>query len=429
MVETQGVMTDVENISLEYNGIAKACSSIFAVLEQLHQLNHSYHFSLQYFVDIFNFVLHDSKALSGETDLSKRGAMILRNIFIETYHRTSMSLLQKDRVTLAMLLARASPYKMDRTILDLVLDKHIAGSDISTRPEQRADALSSVSHVALVKECLSKLSDQDWTKLATEEDAEHVMPAIWPSGATGIGQHLWSLLLIKLFRRDRVIPAAGRFVSAVFGQNFFDSIGDLDTVAKQVTASTPIALSSSPGFDASYKVDGLVERTHTACANIAMGSNEGVTSADKAISNAAANGTWVLVKNVHLAAQWLQSLEKRLNSLNPHEDFRLFLSMESSPKIPVNLIRASRILKYEQPAGIRANMKDSISSLSIRANKPPVEKARLYFLLSFLHAVIQERLCYAPALGWRSFWEFNDSDVSPKPQPTTNVRWTNILVV
>jgi len=135
-----------------------------------------------------------------------------------------------------------------------------------------------------------------------------------------------------------------------------------------------------------------------------------LASADKAVSHAAATGSWVLVKNVHLAPTWLQSLEKRLDSSKPHKDFRLFLSMETSPKIPVNLLRASRVLMYEQPAGVRANMKDSLSSLSVRATKQPVERARIYLLLSFLHAVVQERLRYAPTLGWKGFWEFNDSD-------------------
>jgi dynein heavy chain 1 len=55
-------------------------------------------------------------------------------------------------------------------------------------------------------------------------------------------------------------------------------------------------------------------------------------------------------------------------------------------------------------------MKDSLSSLAEKAIKPPVEKARVYLLLSFLHAVVQERLRYAPSLGWKGFWEFNDSD-------------------
>jgi dynein heavy chain 1 len=57
-------------------------------------------------------------------------------------------------------------------------------------------------------------------------------------------------------------------------------------------------------------------------------------------------------------------------------------------------------------------MKDSLSSLAEKATKAPVEKARVYLILSFVHAVIQERLRYAPTLGWQGFWEFNDSDVS-----------------
>lgn len=48
MVETDGVMTEVETITKEYEVIARACSSVFAVLEQLHHLNHFYQFSLQY---------------------------------------------------------------------------------------------------------------------------------------------------------------------------------------------------------------------------------------------------------------------------------------------------------------------------------------------------------------------------------------------
>ena len=40
----------------------------------------------------------------------------------------------------------------------------------------------------------------------------------------------------------------------------------------------------------------------------------------------------------------------------------------------------------------------------------PHERARLYFLLAWLHAIIQERLRYAP-LGWAKKYEFNQSDL------------------
>lgn len=412
MVETEGVMAEVEAITLQYNTIARACSAVFAVLEQLHHLNHFYQFSLQYFVDIFGTVLHHNPRLQADMDHSVRGDIILHDLFATTFQRTSLSLLQKDRIVLGLLLAQASPYKMDRSLIDNILDPVLLGNDVSTNPHLRSNAEALASRLPILKRYISEIPSAQLDSFCTEEMAENCVPTVWDDETSKLDQSLRSLLLVKLFRLDRFVPAAEKFVTAVFGNNMLELDGDLGDIVRQVSPTTPIALSSSPGFDASYKVDNLVDKVKAQCSNIAMGSNEGLASADKAIANAAATGSWVLIKNVHLAPFWLQSLEKRLNSLRPHVDFRLFLSMESSPKIPVNLLRASRVLMYEQPAGVRANMKDSLLSVSARATKQPAEKARLYLLLSFLHAVIQERLRYAPALGWKGYWEFNDSDVS-----------------
>lgn len=299
---------------------------------------------------------------------------------------------------------------MNKDLLDVVLDDKIAGKDLSSDPGARAEVIARAKRAPILKERLDRVPAEEWDKFFAEEVAENHVPQVWDENTEPNDQALFSLLLVKLFRLDRFVPTAERFVALVFGPGLFDIVEDLKGTVTQIPATTPVALVSSPGFDASYKVDGLVERMRVRCTNIAMGSNEGLASADKAISNAAQTGSWVLVKNVHLAPTWLQSLEKRMESLNPHSDFRLFLSMESSPKIPVNLLRASRVLMYEQPAGVRANMKDSMSSVSARSSKSPVERARLYLLLSFLHAVVQERLRYAPNLGWKGFWEFNDAD-------------------
>lgn len=412
MSETEGVIAEVENVTLQYNIIARSCSAVFAVLEQIHHLNHFYQFSLQYFVDIFNSVLYQNKRLSQERDHTKRIDIILKDLFVTSFQRTSLGLLQKDKITLAILLTQASPYPMDRSIIDILLDETVEGADVSTDPSLIESTIAKASQMSLFKNIIPDIDASTWEPFFTEEIAERFVPSVWEEGTGANDRALRSLLLVKLFRMDRFVPTAEKYVATVFGPDIFEITSDLKDVVAQVGATSPIALASSPGFDASYKVENLVEQLQTTCANIAMGSNEGLESADKAISNAAATGNWVLVKNVHLAPSWLQSLEKRLESLKPHSNFRLFLSMESSPKIPVNLIRASRVLMYEQPAGVRANMKDSLSTLSLRASKPPVEKARIYLLLCFLHAVVQERLRYAPSLGWKSFWEFNDSDVS-----------------
>lgn len=315
-------------------------------------------------------------------------------------------------MTFALLLAEASPHKMDKSLLERILDEGLEGADLSTEPQRREEVVNRVGSLPIYKTSMESVSEENWEKFLLEENGENFVPTVWEDALPELDQRLNKLLLVKLFRLDRLVPAAESFVGAVFGKDLLDSTADLRQVVDQVSATTPIALASSPGFDASYKVDSLVEQMGKRCTNIAMGSNEGLGAADKAVANAASVGSWVLVKNVHLTPAWLQSLEKRLGALRPHPNFRLFLSMESSPKIPVNLLRASRVLMFEQPAGIRANMKDSLSSLATRPAKGPAEKHRVYLLLSFLHAVLQERLRYVPNLGWKGWWEFNDSDVS-----------------
>ena len=411
VAETDGVMAEVETITQQYSTIAKACSAVFSVLEQLHHLNHFYQFSLQYFIDIFDTVLHKNPNLSSAVEHTKRAEIILKDLFVNTYQRTSRSLLQRDRVTLGLLLIQATPYNIDRSLVDSVLSSSIQGNDVGTDDHAQADAKVQLQRLPSLKPFIDNFTEAEWTRFYHEELGENFVPKAWDDSVGELDRQLRSLFLVKLFRIDRFVPAAERLISTVFGQKIFDSMESLADIVDHITPASPIALTSTPGFDASYKVENLVEQTKTRCSYIAMGSNEGVASADKAIANAAATGSWVLIKNVHLAPQWVQSLEKRLGSLKPNPGFRIFLSMETSPKIPVNLLRASRILMYEQPAGVRANMRDSLSTLSGRESHQPREKAKLYLLLSFLHAVIQERLRYAPTLGWKGFWEFNDSDV------------------
>jgi dynein heavy chain 1 len=309
-----------------------------------------------------------------------------------------------------MLLVRATPYEFDRSALELVLDDRASTPSVLSSGGGSDDLLAAVRRQPVFDKDLVDSSSQSWSQFLGAERAEQFIPRIWKDTENVVDRQLYELLLVKIARPDRFLPAAEKFVASVFGVEIFKASDDLAYIVQQVTASVPIALCSNPGFDASYKVEALVEKQKASCVKVAMGSEESVASADNAITSAASNGSWVLIKNVHLAPHWLQSLEKRMSTLKPHDDFRLFLSMESSPKIPVNLIRASRSLVYEQPAGMRANIKDTLTVLSDRGTRAPVEKARLYLLLCFLHAILQERLRYAPTLGWKGLWEFNDSD-------------------
>ena len=407
-VETEGVMAEVDQITSEYKVVAQSCSAIFAVLEQLRHINHFYQFSLQYFIDIFDDVLRLAKTSTTRTDYKARVTEIIKALFSTTFQRTSSTMLQKDRMTLALLLAQAAPFDMDRSLFDLLLDDDVRFNEASESPNLQEVISAAISHPRL-KSRFGDVDRDTLQALFNHESAECHIPKASQETKLYDGL-LQDMLLIKQLRADRLVPAAERVVLAMFGASLFDTTNDLSELIFRASCKTPIALCCSPGFDASYKVEAVVDTRRIKCSYIAMGSSEGVGSADKAISEAAATGTWVFIKNVHLALGWLQGVEKRLDSLKPNNDFRLFLSMETTPKIPVNLLRISRVLMCEQPAGIRANMRDSLFPTAPRATKPPVERGRLYLLLSILHGVIQERLRYAPTLGWSASWEFNDAD-------------------
>jgi len=147
------------------------------------------------------------------------------------------------------------------------------------------------------------------------------------------------------------------------------------------------------------------------CASVAIGSPEAFEEAESAIKLAARSGSWVLLKNVHLAPAWLVELEKMVYKLQLHNNFRLFLTMEMNPKVPSTLIRSARVLMFEPPAGIKAAMLRSYTHATSkeRSDQRPVQRAKLHFIAAWFNGVVQERLRYTP-IGWSKTYEFNQSD-------------------
>lgn len=105
--ETDIVMREVEQVTAEYLPLAQACSSVFFILEQLNIVNHFYQFSLHFFLDIFDYVLHHNPNLRNVSDHSQRRDILLNDLFLVVYKRTSRALLHHDHVMLAVLLAQA----------------------------------------------------------------------------------------------------------------------------------------------------------------------------------------------------------------------------------------------------------------------------------------------------------------------------------
>ncbi|WVQ81477.1 hypothetical protein IAT38_003601 [Cryptococcus sp. DSM 104549] len=416
--DTDVVMREVEAVTGEYLPLAQACSGIYFALEQLASINHFYQFSLDYFLEIFDYILLQNPNLQGVTDLQARKAILLQDIFLTAFQRTSRSLLHTDylvlAVTLAKLRLRGDEGAKVLEELDAVLEVPSGGAvgELELTVEQQR-SLDSVLGGEMSKTLKQDLAENETAWGAFKVAAKPEKEAPWPwAEEDELFKAARRMTVVKLFRPDRLLQAMSAFADLAFGSDLANQ-ADYDlqaVVADQVGPTHPIALASVPGYDASYRVDNLCRATGTSCASVAMGSAEGFTHADQAIANAARTGSWVLLKNVHLAPGWLAQLEKRLHSLSPNRNFRLFLTMETNPVIPVNILRQSRIIMNEPPPGVRANLLDTLRGIpQARLSTGPAEKSRLFFLLAWFHSVVQERLRYLP-LGWSKGYEFNDSD-------------------
>ncbi|KAI9031438.1 dynein heavy chain [Hyaloraphidium curvatum] len=427
MEETDRVMAEVEAVTRIYTPLAQACSAVYFVLEQLGMLNHFYRFDLDYFNGIFHSVLYENKNLDGVKDPKERLAILTTDLFMVTYRRTAVSLLHEDRVAFAVLLSqivlKGSPDQLEESEMDLFLSSIDSLGTPVTRQGvadlvailgmDAAHRVPRLSEMPAFKELRDHVrsNGEAWRTAIHSAEAERLVPHCWKGTGTPIDNAFKRVLIVKFLKPDRLVAAVTEFLHvALAGASLNAEVNLQELVLREVKSSTPIAFCSVPGYDASYRVEAFARENGRKLSAVALGSAEGFAASESVILSAARSGDWVLLKNVHLAPQWLGHLEKRLHALKPERDFRLFLTMETNPSIPTNLLRMSRTLMFEPPPGVKASMLDTLAGIhGPRHGRSPAERSRLYFMVAWLHAVLQERLRYSP-LGWTKQYEFTDAD-------------------
>ncbi|CAH8501365.1 unnamed protein product [Schistosoma guineensis] len=439
--ETDVIMKEVESVSQQYVALAQSCSSIYFTLQAMNQVHFLYQYSLQFLLDIFNCVLTQNVRLKDVKDCAQRLQIITKDLFQVAYNRIARGMLYKDQITLSVLLARifikgqvSGIPNIQQNGLESEFTCFLHGQETLKKGGDNSTSDNDTSYLGNKGQCLkAKLNAfKNLDKLISQKSdifkswlesvsPEADVPELWeapnsPNDWFGVVRNqLYSLLLIQAFRPDRILAAAHLFVITCFGQNFMESArGHLELmsiVEHEIRANIPVLLCAAQGFDPSGRVEDLANEHNKQLTSIAIGSAEGFSQADKAINSAAKSGKWVMLKNVHLASGWLVQMEKKLHSVQPHPNFRLFLTMEINPKLPVNVLRSGRVLVFEPPPGIKASLLRTFANVpASRISRAPAERARLYFLLAWFNAVVQERLRYVP-LGWSKRYEFNESDL------------------
>jgi len=222
------------------------------------------------------------------------------------------------------------------------------------------------------------------------------------------------VLVVQALRPDRLQSAMSLFASkALEMKELSPPALNLKRLIKETVPGEPILIVISPGADPSQELQDTaadvigVDKYH----QVAMGQGQ-ADIALQLLHDCGRNGEWLCLKNLHLVTAWLPVLEKELNSLEPHENFRLWLTAESHPKFPTILLQSSLKVTYEAPPGIKKNLQrtyDSWSPQFISRGNSSI-RAQALFVLAWFHAIVQERRNYIPQ-GWTKFYEFAFGDL------------------
>lgn len=237
------------------------------------------------------------------------------------------------------------------------------------------------------------------------------------------------LLLLRAMRPDRLLSALTIFIEANMGIQYIEQAPfNMQETYDESSSNTPIFFVLFPGVDPTPQVERCAAQFDISIANgkfinISMGQGQ-EARAKKALFDAAANGTWVMLQNVHLMQSWLvglNGLEGYLEEIakNCHENFRCFISSEPPPLphqniIPESILQGSIKVANEAPQDLKTNIRRCYAQFSqetINKSDKPNEFKAILFSLCYFHSLILGRKKFGTQ-GWSRGYSFNDGDLN-----------------
>lgn len=270
--QTEVIMEEINRISALYNPIAIFCSRIYFSMEQLDQLHFLYRFSLKFFLDIFHNLLHNNVHLQNIKEPEERLTILINDLFKTIYRRVIRGLLHEDHITFALKLAqiklKGSIDELDENEFEFLLKggESLIGKDFNKKLQFRflnfffkkiylffSDLFTPIQEKFILElQLLDSFKDitshiqknkQQWKQFLFSIDAENCVPICWEKIENKSGfkviflklkllfildlifSSFHKLLILKAFRRDRLIVGAYNFVTSVFGTDFINLLG------------------------------------------------------------------------------------------------------------------------------------------------------------------------------------------------------------
>lgn len=398
-----------------FRPFAQEGSKLFFLVQNMISISHMYQYSLSSFIKLFQDTLDEK--IENYNQSSKRIDILIPILIEKVLFYVSKSLFKSHQLLWSIFIIHGmkpeyfEPQEWELFIGEIVPDP----SQVNSRELPSWVPSESASNYFLIKNSFKNvfqkggLSSDEWKSWISNAECEKNFPKI--------GRKLSSfekILILQAFRPDHLLSGLNDFACEKLGLSSINpppfSISEI--YEQNSESSLPILIITTTGADPSDVLREFaiskIGKDHFK--ELAMGGGQ-QEEALKLLNDASVNGDWLFLKNLHLVVSWLPVLEKSLNNLKPHKNFRLWLTTETHNEFPSNLLQQCVKFTLESPPGIKKNIQQSLLTWNIEEIKSSsTVKVQLLFLLSLFHAIIQERRTYIPQ-GWSIFYEFSSSDL------------------
>lgn len=372
-----------------------------------------YQYSLPMFLELFRKALNARQlANAAPAERTRLLSPLLQQL---VFGSVSRSLFKKDRLTYAMHLLHLLHGKLfGENEWELFTGQILVAGGGGVTPPRWAHADRAPAFAALAQALpqLANLpfSDPQWERWAKSDKCELEFPSNLPGTTTAFQK----ILLVQALRPERLQSALLVFVTQALSIPSLTPASSAlgEVFAQDSTPTIPILMITTVGADPTQELEEFAAREKPGqYKQLALG-GQTMKDAVRLLHEAAKSGGWLCLKNLHIVLHWVPTLEKELSSLTPHPDFRLWLTTEAHPAFPTILLQQSLKITFEAPPGLQKNLQRTYESMMHKdfVERGPTSRAQLLFVLSWFHAVLQERRTYIPQ-GWTKFYEFSPADL------------------
>ncbi|KRX75214.1 Cytoplasmic dynein 2 heavy chain 1 [Trichinella sp. T6] len=418
--ESQTLRLEIDKEREQFMPLVQVACSLYFVICDLHKICNMYRFSLAFFTNLYCNVLKINKSGTSDSLEMKR---LISTLLLTTIQSIGLSLRKRDQLIFVLQIIRSVfPNQFDKNEWEFFIgdateipEEHPGFEEVPDWIEENCKSRLRELKI-MFPELVAKLNLENRIKWKDgfEGDAQkEILPSFVLNSLTPFQQ----LLVVQALRPDCLHTAMIRFKSCWhmkrlgFKEWRPEPLDLKKFYLTKTSCNAPVLFVTDYGSDPSMEIADLAKCTigSEQFYQVATGQNQ-CELALRLLRQCASDGHWLCIKNLHLSVSWLQNLENEFKQLNPKESFRLWLTTEPHQEFSPILLEKSLKVAYEAPAGLKQNMLQTWSSLDkSELLQCSLAESRSIFLLSWFHAVCQERRCYIPQ-GWCKFYEFNYAD-------------------